>query len=897
MKKTFHVIPHTHWDFEWYFSTHESLIQLIYHMDEVMSGLESGESDTYLLDGQLSIVEDYLAHCPEQTDRFTRLVEQGKLKIGPWFTQTDQLIIGGESIVRNLAAGIKLGEQYGSVMRIGYVPDSFGQSVDMPKIYQGVGIDKTVFWRGLSTDICQSREFNWQCEDGSEVLGYNIKNGYFVGSYLIDFDDPTPLCHQAEEGSIANNIAIPLGGDQRYIDLNIKQRVAISDQATSDYKIVESSYEQLFDALAKEKLELPCLRGEFIDGQVSKIHRSIYSSRYDHKYLNDKIERRLSYQLEPLMVMADGLGIQPKTQLVDSIWKVIMRNHAHDSAGGCNSDKTNKSILARYEQADQMSCSAVDYLVRKIAESQPKAAQGGIDGRLTLFNTLPYEREQVMKVTVSTQMPNFILRDLEGNSVPFDVTRLEKTYRGSIQRDEAENDPDYYYYQTDIELTYLLPASGFVSLQVCESNHLEMISEQPILTAVEKGLLEAEIENDRYQLVYRDGQLDLLDKHQQRWWHDCIRLIDMGDDGDTYDYSPPEKDWRLTLDWSEASLSVQKGQYSETLFVEGTWALPKDLAARDKQICNGGVGYRLAFRLDQENEALRSTGSGCPLKIEAELNNQVSDHRMQLVVTGSINAQTSWADTPFGVIERDNVPAHLKDWREAGWKEEPSPIYPMLHFANMHDENTSLTLLAKGVKEYEVLADNQLALTLFRSVGWLGKPNLQRRPGIASGQQFKYIPTPDSQLLGKLNVECALMVEPRFVPASVQRVWQQYSVDVLDYQNQSLNQFTNTLKYFVMHPLPQLIPDSFSSYRVDCPELVVSAIKPADDGDGFVVRLYNPNSFAVNQPGSIIFPAPVGALIETDLLEQETKRYISHDLNFSLDSFAAKQIRTFKWFK
>lgn len=66
MQKTFHVIPHTHWDFEWYFSTHESLIQLIYHLDEVMSGLESGASDTYLLDGQLSIVEDYLDACPDQ---------------------------------------------------------------------------------------------------------------------------------------------------------------------------------------------------------------------------------------------------------------------------------------------------------------------------------------------------------------------------------------------------------------------------------------------------------------------------------------------------------------------------------------------------------------------------------------------------------------------------------------------------------------------------------------------------------------------------------------------------------------------------------------------------------------------------------------------------------------
>ena len=153
MTKKLHVISHTHWDFEWYFSAHESLIQLIYHLDEVMEALESGDVNNYYLDGQLSIVEDYLQACPEQRQRFCKLVEQGLLIIGPWYTQTDQLIIAGESIIRNLQLGIRIGESLGGCEMLGYVPDSFGQSIDMPKIYNGFGINKTVFWRGLASDI------------------------------------------------------------------------------------------------------------------------------------------------------------------------------------------------------------------------------------------------------------------------------------------------------------------------------------------------------------------------------------------------------------------------------------------------------------------------------------------------------------------------------------------------------------------------------------------------------------------------------------------------------------------------------------------------------------------------------------------------------------------------
>ncbi|ENM5918396.1 hypothetical protein CW613_002521 [Vibrio mimicus] len=889
MKKIFHVIPHTHWDFEWYFSTHESLIQLVYHMEEVMSGLESGENDTYLLDGQLSIIEDYLKQCPDQKERFASLVNCGKLLIGPWYTQTDQLIISGESIVRNLMMGIRLGKQFGSVMNIGYVPDAFGQSIDMPKIYRGVGIEKTVFWRGLSSDVCTSREFNWRSEDGSEVLGYNIKNGYFTGSYLIDNDDPTPLCHQAEAGALGKNIAIPLGGDQRYVDRNIKSRLEVNNLHCTDYIFVESNYERLFEALADEALVLPTISGEFIDGQVSRIHRSIYSSRYDHKYLNDRIERRLCFQLEPLMVMAQSWGIEAKSAMLGNIWKTILRNHAHDSAGGCNSDKTNKIILSRYEQADQMSSSAVDYLVRKLAESQPTAEQGGIDGRLTLFNTLPYARQPLIKTTISTVSPHFTLCDLQGNDIPFDVHRTERHYRGSIQRDSQANDPTQYYYQTDVAFSHPLPASGFTSIQVVETEPFLPSRDQ----TSETGVTEAHIENERYKLEYSHGQFRLFDKLHQQWWNHCLTLQDMGDDGDTYDYSPPEQDWVRILDWQQATFTVNKGRWAQSLVVEGVWQLPKNLAERANKVCSGQLGYRIEIQLEAVSDEESDRVSHGPLMIDAEFDNQVEDHRLQLVMTVPFATQTSWADTPFGIVERANLHKHLDDWRQAGWKEEPSPICPMLHFANFHDATTSMTIMAKGVKEYEVRAENQLALTMFRSVGWLGKPDLLRRPGIASGQQFKYIPTPDSQLQGRLKVECAILIDQNFDPSEIQRAWQHYAVDPLVYQNQSLNRFTNTIKYFVMHPLDRTVADDQQDLELHCDGLVCCAIKPTEDNSGILIRLYNPSSTFIHASNTLTLPARSAYLSEVDLLEREISIERKVTGVIELGEFKPKQIRSF----
>lgn len=155
---------------------------------------------------------------------------------------------------------------------------------------------------------------------------------------------------------------------------------------------------------------MDCLSGEMIDGQASKIHRSIYSSRADHKRWNDVLERRLTLELEPLMVLATRFGIGYQKTLLDNLWRTMTRNHAHDSAGACNTDKTNKIILERFEQVDQMSGSACDYLVRKLAESQPALQNGS---RITLFNTLPFSRSQVQTMTLSTKSGGFSLSTLK----------------------------------------------------------------------------------------------------------------------------------------------------------------------------------------------------------------------------------------------------------------------------------------------------------------------------------------------------------------------------------------------------------------------------------------------------------------------------------------------------
>ena len=819
--KKIHVVAHTHWDREWYFSDNEAFIQFSYHMDEVIYALENGELDYYYLDGQLSILDDYLKVYPNQETKIKELVEGNKLFIGPWYTQMDEFVVAGESVVKNLQIGIDMSKRLGGHTALGYLPDSFGQGKDMPKIYNGFGIEDAVFWRGMPNEVTKSREFYWTAEDGSKVLTINIRNGYYAGVALVEGEiyQKKAILDIVSEDSATTNITLPVGGDQRAVDRNLK---AIIEEANKEfaeeYQIEESNYPHIFNLLKKEATDLPTVQGEFMSGSVSKIHRSIYSSRYDLKKINDTIENRLIFQLEPLMLMADDLGIPFKRELMDYTWKLILKNHAHDSIGGCNTDKTNEMIMARYKEADQLSYSTVDYLVRKIAES----IEGIQENDLVLFNTLPYRRTEPYTLEVSTKKTTIKLFDDQRHEIPFQLISTEKVYAGEVRRSESDYDEAKYYYIHKINFINELPALSYQIVSVEEQDE-SATQEKPVASE------ETMIENAAYKITFSNGQFSILAKEQGITYKNCLHVEESGDEGDTYDYSPAYFDSIHHLFFETAEVAIQSGKFLSTMSVTGSWFVPKDLAARKAQKVDTEIEYTLTLSLKNDSKRV-----GMKLSV----NNQALDHRMRLVVKTPVKSQVSYADTLFGIVERNNNDPHIHDWRELGWKEEPTEIYPMIHYANTHDLETSWTVMSKGIKEYQVI-DSDMYITLFRGVGFLGRPELLRRPGDASGNQFRYIPTPDSQLLGTLEMELSLIIATDYNPAEIQREYQMYSVDAPYYQVQTLNRFTNPIQYFQSNKVDHLTTLKKSIDLSELP-LVFSAIELSRDGEWINIRLYNP---------------------------------------------------------
>ena len=186
MARTVSIVPHTHWDREWYQPFQRFRLRLVEVLDELLRLLESDPSvPHFLLDGQMAVVDDYLAVRPEAEPRLRRLAGAGRLAVGPWYMLADEFLVSGETLIRNLQMGIERAAAFGGAMEVGYLPDMFGHVAQMPQLLRLAGFEHAVVWRGVPAAVDRTA-FWWQAPDGSTVRAEYLPAGYGNGAAVPD---------------------------------------------------------------------------------------------------------------------------------------------------------------------------------------------------------------------------------------------------------------------------------------------------------------------------------------------------------------------------------------------------------------------------------------------------------------------------------------------------------------------------------------------------------------------------------------------------------------------------------------------------------------------------------------------------------------------------------------
>src|SRR3989449_576048 len=183
----FHLIPHTHWDREWYLPRAALQARLVAVTGDLIERLQAQPAyRSFLLDGQTVLVEDYLRACPDREGDLRTLVKTGRLQVGPWYVLPDEQIPSGEGLVRNLLLGAADAEHVGGRLDVLYSHDAFGHPAAWPMRAGEFGVRYGVGWRGLGGEPGQERDlYRWRGPDGRDVLVWHLPPaGYEVGAAL-----------------------------------------------------------------------------------------------------------------------------------------------------------------------------------------------------------------------------------------------------------------------------------------------------------------------------------------------------------------------------------------------------------------------------------------------------------------------------------------------------------------------------------------------------------------------------------------------------------------------------------------------------------------------------------------------------------------------------------------
>ena len=782
---TVHLVPHTHWDREWYEPFQRFRLRLVDLLTDVLARAEADPRFHFTLDGQLAAVDDHLEVRPEDTGRVAALVGRGQLAIGPWLILADEFCCSGENLVRNLELGTARAEALGGAMPVGYLPDMFGHCAQMPQILRRAGLDHACLWRGVPSAV-DAHAFRWRAPDGSAVRCEYLPGGYGNAAYLL-----------ADAGQVAARTAEfvdrmrPWFGDDPVLAMygtdhsaplpTLLERVSTLEGADSPYRLevcTLADYLALFDPAALD--DLPGWDGELRSHARANILPGILSVRGHLKRAMADAERMVERYAEPWAALWSE---QWPARFLDMAWQRLVASSCHDSVTGCGVDETAVQVAARLAEAGQLGQAVRDRVVAGLAATVPGDAVLVLNpspadrSGLVWFDAVPPEGAAgvVLELpdgsTVPTQEVGRPARELFTGSFGAAALREaiirrsfgQEMFNRRIQRWERADrtvtfhvgragDPTFDIDAAAEEIDALATAAG-------GSWTLRIMAEpvRSLLAAVAVPALgwtaarpvagtarhartvyvgQSTLDNGGVLVsVNADGTLRIAGP-DGTVLDGVGRIVDGGDAGDTYNYAPPGRDSLIDRPVSVTVEPAEEGPLLGALVVTRMYRWPTGLAAdrgaRSAETVLTAVAMRVELRVGEPF-----------VRLSLDFENRCVDHRTRLHLPLPAAADCSYAEGQFAVVRRGLT-------SEGGYGEEPVPTFPASSFV---DAGQAAVLLP-AMTEYELVdGGRELALTLLRATGQISRSVHPYREEPAGPE----IPTPLAQSPGIQSIRMAVL--------------------------------------------------------------------------------------------------------------------------------------------
>src|SRR6266700_1135727 len=810
-------------------------MRLVRTVDKLLDILDHDDKFSYfMLDGQTIVLDDYLEVRPEQEEHLKRYTRAGRVLVGPWYLQPDEFLVSGESLVRNLQIGLQRAAEFGEPMRVGYVPDCFGHIAQLPQILRGFDIDSAIFWRGVGAEAHKS-EFYWAAPDGTSILVVHLADarGYSNASImplvLEEFVTRVELLTASLLGKGTTSTLLFMNGSDHQDPQD--GLPAVITAANTLLAHIDPEHEKLIASFAGQNGNIPQydsihLRIGTLPQYVAVVREHIASQQGTASPLQTLSGEMRSSQYAHLLpaVLSTRMWIKQQNTLTEHLlerWK----------------QELGSMSVAREELAATLALSGVTAPGQFIhlAHETIKVMLNRPDDPLVITH---------VHVTDHTDAPGVVHIEVivapRGQVVSSEQELLaaEQQVLAFLNREDIVTLQFSLVEQVRETIDFVatdLPAYGLKTYWLYPRGIKGEKRPEPVTTLAGQQAGETTprsfIENVffRVEVNVEDGTLTVTDKQTAAVFTGLNRFVDDGDVGDLYTYCPPEHDLIISKPVEPPRIElVSAGPVHAMLRIRGRWSLPTTCAPGRAERSSRTTVCTMTSEVSLFPGVRR-------IDIHTSVENAVKDHRLRVIFPVPYNVKSASAEGTFEVRSRPVTslrPADVAEWIEA-----PVNTFPQKRFVDVSNGTLGLGVLNRGLPEYEVVRDGPtvapgqvaVALTLLRCVEWLSRGDLATRQGHAGPMEY----TPEAQCQGHHEFDYAL------VPHSGE--WQAEHALVL----REAQAFNTPVRAVVTGQHPGRHLSRAALVEVEPPELVVSAIKRGNAGEGLVVRVYNPLDHAV----------------------------------------------------
>ena len=429
-RATFHLTGNSHIDAAWLWPWTETVdvvkrtfgtaLQLMY------------EYPQYTYTQSAAAYNEWIAQkYPDMNAEIAQRIKEGRWEIvGGMWVEPDLNMPDGESLVRQLLVGKRWYKQtYGVDVRIGWNPDSFGYSWQLPQIFKKSGVDYFVTQKMAWNDTNQLpfKFFWWESPDGSKVLTYfphdyandNLNLVRLARDFTIAHKEATGLpgimdlygigdhgggptraildqgFHWADQDSGASHVTpkIEFGTAQPYFTWFEKQ--IAPDSPEWNYQSIAKGYTA--PPAVEGKVDIPTWKSEL----YFEYHRGVMTTQANHKRnMRESSIETLNAEKWASLAWLDGAKY-PAAEITED-WKKILFNQFHDLAAGSGIGVIYKDAQKDYDVV-RWSTNEISNGALRTVNERVNTAGNGIP--VIVYNPLGWDRSGEVSVHVQGSKP------------------------------------------------------------------------------------------------------------------------------------------------------------------------------------------------------------------------------------------------------------------------------------------------------------------------------------------------------------------------------------------------------------------------------------------------------------------------------------------------------------